>query len=57
MTKKEVEDYREELDEIHVRGRSIPKPIKNWSQCGVDIKVMNVLKVYVFYFFNLKFYN
>uniref|UniRef100_A0A914KK22 RNA helicase n=1 Tax=Meloidogyne incognita TaxID=6306 RepID=A0A914KK22_MELIC len=46
MTKKEVEDYREELDEIHVRGKNVPKPIKNWSQCGVDIKVMNVLKVH-----------
>lgn len=47
MTKKEVEDYRTELDEIKVRGSRCPKPIKNWAQCGVDLKVLNSLKKHV----------
>ena len=45
MTKKEVEEYRQELDEIRVRGKNVPKPIKKWSQCGVDLKMMNILKM------------
>lgn len=45
MTKKEVDEYRQELDEIKVRGKNPPKPIKNWSQCGVDLKMMNLLKL------------
>lgn len=44
MTKKEVEDYREELDEIKVRGTKVPKPIKSWAQCGVDLKMHTALK-------------
>ncbi|KAI6210213.1 RNA helicase [Aphelenchoides besseyi] len=44
MTKKEVEAYREELDSIKVRGVKCPKPIKNWAQAGVEMKVMKVLK-------------
>uniref|UniRef100_A0A915DJF9 RNA helicase n=1 Tax=Ditylenchus dipsaci TaxID=166011 RepID=A0A915DJF9_9BILA len=44
MSKKEVDDYREELDDIKVRGLKCPKPIKNWAQCGVDMKIMNALK-------------
>ncbi|KAI6204593.1 RNA helicase [Aphelenchoides besseyi] len=44
MTKKEVEAYREELDSIKVRGVKCPKPIKNWAQSGVEMKVMKVLK-------------
>jgi ATP-dependent RNA helicase DDX46/PRP5 len=46
MTKKEVDDYREELDDIKCRGRNVPKPIKNWAQCGVDKKMLNLLKLY-----------
>jgi ATP-dependent RNA helicase DDX46/PRP5 len=44
MSKKEVEKYREELDEIKVRGLKCPKPIKNWAQAGVELKVLNTLK-------------
>lgn len=44
MTKKEVEKYREELDEIKVRGNKVPKPIKNWAQAGVEKKVLDILK-------------
>lgn len=46
MSKKEVEDYREGLDEIKVRGKNVPKPIRNWAQCGVDKKMLNLLKLY-----------
>jgi ATP-dependent RNA helicase DDX46/PRP5 len=48
MSKKEVDEYRLGLDEIKVRGKNVPKPIKNWSQCGVDLKMMNILKLCVF---------
>ncbi len=32
MSKEEVEEYRAELDGIKVRGKNVPKPIKNWHQ-------------------------
>ncbi|KAI1710101.1 DEAD/DEAH box helicase domain-containing protein [Ditylenchus destructor] len=44
MTKKDVATYREELEELKVRGVDCPKPIKKWAQCGLDLKIMNVLK-------------
>ncbi|CDH93272.1 RNA helicase [Caenorhabditis elegans] len=44
MTKAEVKAYREELDSITVKGIDCPKPIKTWAQCGVNLKMMNVLK-------------
>ena len=40
----EVDDYRKELEEIKVRGKGCPKPIKSWAQCGVSKKVMDCLK-------------
>lgn len=44
MSKLEVEEYRKELDEIKVRGTKVPKPIKSWAQCGVDLKMLTALK-------------
>lgn len=44
MTNDEVESYRDELEGIKVRGKGCPKPIKNWAQCGVSKKVLEVLK-------------
>ncbi|XP_002161749.2 probable ATP-dependent RNA helicase DDX46 [Hydra vulgaris] len=44
MTQEEVKLYRESLGDIQVRGKSIPKPIKTWSQAGVSTKVLAVLK-------------
>lgn len=44
MTHEEVELYREELEGIHVKGKGCPKPIKEWAQCGVSKKVLDVLK-------------
>lgn len=57
MSKKEVEDYRAELDDIKVRGSRCPKPIKNWAQCGVDLKILNNLKKFFlvkYFFINVK---
>ncbi|EFO84151.1 hypothetical protein CRE_13197 [Caenorhabditis remanei] len=46
MSKAEVKAYRDELDSITVKGIDVPKPIKTWAQCGVNLKMMNVLKKY-----------
>ncbi len=27
-----------------VRGKDIPKPVKNWNQCGISSRVLDVLK-------------
>ncbi|VDN90886.1 unnamed protein product [Brugia pahangi] len=43
ITKKEVDEYREELD-IRVRGKNCPKPIRSWAQCGVEWKILSTLK-------------
>ncbi|GFV64235.1 probable ATP-dependent RNA helicase DDX46 [Trichonephila clavipes] len=44
MTSEEVEALRNELEGIKVKGKGCPKPIKNWAQCGVSKKVLEVLK-------------
>ncbi|PRD23463.1 UNVERIFIED_CONTAM: ddx46 [Trichonephila clavipes] len=44
MTPEEVEALRNELEGIKVKGKGCPKPIKNWAQCGVSKKVLEVLK-------------
>ncbi|KAM3726447.1 putative ATP-dependent RNA helicase [Dirofilaria immitis] len=43
ITKKEVDEYREELD-IRVRGKNCPKPVRSWAQCGVEWKILSTLK-------------
>lgn len=44
MTEEEVADYRAELENVKVRGKNCPKPIKSWAQAGVSFKVLNALK-------------
>lgn len=44
MTDLEVEDYRTELEGIKVKGKTVPRPIKNWSQCGVSSRILQLLK-------------
>jgi ATP-dependent RNA helicase DDX46/PRP5 len=44
MTPEEVELYREELEGVKVKGKDCPKPIKNWPQCGVSSKILEILK-------------
>lgn len=31
-----------------MRGQDIPKPVKTWTQCGINIKVLDVLKKHGF---------
>ena len=45
----EVDEYRAELEDIKVRGKHCPKPIKSWAQCGVSKKVLDCLKRFVIY--------
>ncbi|XP_071447908.1 probable ATP-dependent RNA helicase DDX46 isoform X1 [Hetaerina americana] len=44
MTPEEISAYKEELEGIRVKGKGCPKPIKNWAQCGVSKKVLDILK-------------
>lgn len=44
MSEAEVQAYRDELEGIKIRGKDCPKPIKNWAQCGVSKKELDVLK-------------
>ena len=60
MSDAEVEEYRQEMEGIkvgtqfrttslyltclQVKGKNVPKPIKNWPQCGVSSKILNMLK-------------
>ncbi|RNA26298.1 putative ATP-dependent RNA helicase DDX46 [Brachionus plicatilis] len=44
MSGEQVEEYREELEGIKIKGKNCPKPIKVWAQCGVSLKVSECLK-------------
>ncbi|KAL4430956.1 hypothetical protein ABPG75_006212 [Micractinium tetrahymenae] len=44
MTPAEVEEYRRQLDGVKVRGKDVPKPVKNWHQCGLSSRVLDVLR-------------
>jgi len=44
MTDAQVEDYRTEMEGIKVKGKNVPRPIKNWPQCGVSSKILQLLK-------------
>jgi len=46
MSDAEVEEYRVEMEGIKVKGKNVPKPIKNWPQCGVSSKILHLLKKY-----------
>ncbi len=32
------------LFSVSVKGKNVPKPIKNWPQCGVSSKILALLK-------------
>ena len=40
MTDGEVAELRKALDDIKVRGKDVPRPIKNWAQCGLSNRVV-----------------
>lgn len=44
LTSAEVEQMREDLEGIKVRGKAVPKPLRTWPQCGVSARVLEVLK-------------
>ncbi|XP_039251151.2 putative ATP-dependent RNA helicase DDX46 [Styela clava] len=44
LTEEEVAERRMELENVKVRGKNCPKPIKSWAQVGVSFKVLNALK-------------
>ena len=44
MSEKEVAEYRSQLDDIKVRGKDVPRPVKNWFQCGLSGRILDVLK-------------
>lgn len=44
MSKEDVKAYRASLENIRVRGKDCPKPIKNWVQAGVSARLLNALK-------------
>ena len=44
MTEKQVEEFRRDLGGIKIRGQNCPKPVKNWYQCGLSDRVLNVIE-------------
>ena len=44
MTKNEVTAYRVELENIKIKGKNCPNPVKTWAQCGLPVKVLDMMK-------------
>lgn len=44
MTEAELADLRLELDGIKVAGKDVPKPVQKWSQCGLNIQSLDVIR-------------
>lgn len=44
MTEEEVANLRLELDGIKVRGLDVPKPVQQWSQCGLGVQTLDVVE-------------
>ncbi|KAL9121729.1 MAG: hypothetical protein Q9187_001710 [Circinaria calcarea] len=44
MTEEEVADLRLQLDGIKIRGVDAPKPVQEWSQCGLGAQSFAVIK-------------
>ncbi|RDD47700.1 putative ATP-dependent RNA helicase DDX46, partial [Trichoplax sp. H2] len=44
MTSEEADDVRLQLENIKVRGKGCPTPVKNWAQCGLSVKLLDSLK-------------
>ncbi|XP_065842344.1 probable ATP-dependent RNA helicase DDX46 [Oscarella lobularis] len=44
MKEEEVNAMREDLENIQVKGKDVPKPIKTWPQAGVRAKILEVLR-------------
>ena len=35
------------MENIQIRGKNCPKPVKTWAQSGVSLKILDVLKKYL----------
>lgn len=44
MTPEEVSAYRIELESVKIKGKDCPKPVKNWAQCGMSSKELDIMK-------------
>ena len=44
MKPAEVATYRVELENIKVKGKDCPKPMKTFAQCGLSSKILDVMK-------------
>lgn len=44
MSEAEVTDLRLELDGIKVAGDNVPKPVQKWSQAGLNIQTLEVIR-------------
>ncbi|KAH9212585.1 Pre-mRNA-processing ATP-dependent RNA helicase prp5 [Leptodontidium sp. 2 PMI_412] len=44
MTEAELADLRLELDGIKVSGKDVPKPVQKWSQCGLNVQSLEVIR-------------
>jgi ATP-dependent RNA helicase DDX46/PRP5 len=44
LSEKQVTDLRARLDDIKIRGRKAPCPVLKWTQCGLNLKVLEVIK-------------
>ncbi|EGE00412.1 Pre-mRNA-processing ATP-dependent RNA helicase prp5 [Trichophyton tonsurans CBS 112818] len=44
LTEAEVTNIRLELDGIKVRGVDVPTPVQKWSQCGLGVQTLDVIR-------------
>lgn len=43
MTDEDVKIYRKSMDNMKVRGIKCPRPIKNWYQCGLSNRILEII--------------
>ncbi|XP_044724768.1 DEAD/DEAH box helicase domain-containing protein [Hirsutella rhossiliensis] len=43
LSEADVADLRLELDDIKVKGKSVPKPVQKWSQCGLSRQTLDII--------------
>lgn len=44
LSQQDAAQLRFELENISVRGKDVPKPVKTWTQCGVNMKMLEAIK-------------
>lgn len=43
MNDEEVKQYRKSMDNMWIRGIKCPRPIKNWYQCGLSNRILEII--------------